>query len=51
MDSKVKCCNCNFVGIDDDLIPFKENGKFGDGYGSYGCPNCHTDAYLSTEDE
>ncbi len=43
----VKCNNCDFIGTEDDLKPFEENGKFGDGAGGYGCPNCKTDAYLA----
>ena len=38
----VKCCNCNFVGAEEDLEYLKdENGCYN------GCPNCKTDKYLS----
>lgn len=47
--NKVKCCNCNWKGIDEDLTRFEEDGKFGDGYGGYGCPNCKTDEYLTDD--
>lgn len=42
----VKCCNCNWQGIEEDLVQFddKEGGGFG-------CPNCGTDYYLSDQDE
>ena len=38
----VKCCNCDFKGIEDELISCKDN----DGFLS-ACPNCETDAYLA----
>ena len=42
----VRCNNCMWTGQEDDLKPFEEDGKFGDGCGGYGCPNCKTDEYL-----
>lgn len=29
------------------LFNFTEDGKYGDGFGGKGCPNCKTDAYLA----
>ena len=43
---KVKCLNCGWTGCEEYLKPFTEDGKFGDGAGGYGCPNCKTDEYL-----
>lgn len=38
----VKCNNCEWSGIDKDLIPFTDE----DGPGK-GCPHCKTDAYIA----
>ncbi len=51
MENKVKCCNCEWEGIEDDLIPFKEGKMFGDGYGGFGRPECLTDKYLAEVEE
>lgn len=48
---RVKCNQCDWQGYDSELTPFKEDGKFGDGYGGYGCPNCKTDEYLMDIEE
>jgi hypothetical protein len=45
--NQVKCNNCGWTGDEDDLVIFEEDGKYGDGYGGKGCPNCKTDAYLA----
>ncbi len=45
--TQVKCTNCEWQGSEEELIICKEDGKFGDGYGFWGCPNCKTDAYLA----
>ena len=37
----VKCCNCEWQGLETDLVQFDD----ADG-GGYGCPNCKTDEYL-----
>jgi hypothetical protein len=41
-----KCNNCGWTGSEDDLVICYEDGKYGDGYGCKGCPQCKTDAYL-----
>jgi len=38
----VKCCNCEFRGEEEDLVPFKDKDGFGNG-----CPICETDEYLA----
>jgi len=45
--TQVRCNNCGWTGDEDDLVIFEEDGKYGDGYGGKGCPNCKTDAYLA----
>jgi len=39
--NKVRCCNCNWQGTEDDLEQFDDSNG-----GGYGCPNCRTDGYL-----
>jgi len=48
---KVKCNNCSWIGEEEDLTPFAEDGKFGDGFGGFGCPKCKTDEYLTDIEE
>jgi len=40
--NEVKCNNCDWEGMNSDLIDFSD--EHGEGKG---CPNCKTDAYLS----
>jgi len=42
----VKCNNCGWKGIEQNLEIFFEDGEYGDGYGGKGCPKCKTDEYL-----
>jgi hypothetical protein len=38
---EVKCNNCDFIGNEDDLEMFKDDGEY-----FKGCPNCKTDSCL-----
>jgi len=40
-NEEVKCNNCNFIGVEDDLEILKDNTEY-----FKGCPNCKTDSYL-----
>lgn len=46
----VRCNKCNWVGRESQLVAFAEDGKFGDGWGGYGCPVCRTDEKLEDLD-
>jgi hypothetical protein len=40
-NEEVKCNNCNFIGVEDDLEILKDNTEY-----FKGCPNCKTDSSL-----
>ena len=42
-NSEIRCNKCMWTGKEDELVRCKEEGKYGDGYGFKGCPNCKTD--------
>jgi hypothetical protein len=40
-DEKIKCNDCNFIGVEDDLEILKHNTEY-----FKVCPNCKIDSYL-----